>query len=161
MSLLKNTREEPNTTRKPTTTQTAHNYHMKQNLSKANTLESLHHSKKSTNDGFSFDCQSIKLQESFITQASHNPGEGLIQENKLELFTDNYIPGSEKTIALSSDTKKLEESRILKNLGSCEIVRNFEDVLNTPEAAVAVPKKKPRDVQFYFFINPKAGSGQG
>jgi predicted GNAT family acetyltransferase len=50
----------------------------------------------------------------------------------------------------------------LKNLGSYEVVANFEDVLNTPEAAIEVSKKKQhRDVQFYFLINPKSGSGIG
>jgi diacylglycerol kinase family enzyme len=46
-------------------------------------------------------------------------------------------------------------------LSSYENVKNFEDVLNTPEAAIQVTKKKQRDVQFYFLINPKAGKGTG
>lgn len=104
---------------------------------------------------------SIKFQDSFVTQTSHNLEQEKPAQAQLELFSDNYNPDSQRTISVTPGAKKLNESRILKNLSSHEVVSNFEDFLNTPEAAIAVSKKKPRDVQFYFLINPKSGNGLG
>jgi len=100
-----------------------------------------------------------------VTQTSQNgeeEEESGFKFNQLQLFSDSYMPDSERTVGLNQICPKAhQQNQIYQTHGTKETAKNFEDVLNTPEAAIEVSSKKDRDVQFYFLINPKSGSGLG
>lgn len=99
--------------------------------------------------------KSLKFDESFATQATIEQKE---DPGKLQLFQENYNPNKLKPSDGRSPTQGI---RLLTHLDKPEVAANFDDVLFTPQAAVVIPKKHLRDIQFYFLINPKSGKGIG